>query len=194
MSFARQKILEVFHLKKGQLTREIILDQAVTLAGEKGLNNLTYNGLARAVGIQPQSMYRYVTNIADVKGGVVATYVSHLVTYLYHELLPYSGKDALIQLALKFVSFTQSGLSFNDMVWGISAFGDDPQVAEQMTALHDLSEKLITGITTDQDQVKANTALFLEFIIGHLGLMTASSRPVDQELFEPNVERVLDLM
>ncbi|ANZ60826.1 hypothetical protein AYR62_14745 [Secundilactobacillus paracollinoides] len=181
-------------MKKGQLTREIILDQAVTLAGEKGLNNLTYNGLARAVGIQPQSMYRYVTNIADVKGGVVATYVSHLVTYLYHELLPYSGKDALIQLALKFVSFTQSGLSFNDMVWGISAFGDDPQVAEQMTALHDLSEKLITGITTDQDQVKANTALFLEFIIGHLGLMTASSRPVDQGLFEPNVERVLDLM
>lgn len=181
-------------MKKGQLTREIILDQAVTLAGEKGLNNLTYNGLARAVGIQPQSMYRYVTNIADVKGGVVATYVSHLVTYLYHELLPYSGKDALIQLALKFVSFTQSGLSFNDMVWGISAFGDDPQVAEQMTALHDLSEKLITGITTDQGQVKANTALFLEFIIGHLGLMTASSRPVDQGLFEPNVERVLDLM
>lgn len=59
-------------MKSGVLTRETVLQQAETIVAQNGFSKLTYNGLARQCGVKPQSLYRYVDNIADVKSGVIS--------------------------------------------------------------------------------------------------------------------------
>lgn len=183
-------------LKRGNLSREIVLNQALSLASEKGLEKLTYNGLARSLSVQPQSLYRYVENIADVKSGVVAEYVQRLTTSLYKELVPYSGKDALRRFAIYFISSTQNSMPFADMISGLTTYGHTPQLVAEITKLRELSTTIIRSITTDESQIKANEQLFLNFIIGNLALVTvgAPNAVRDKDVFEQNIDRVLSLI
>lgn len=180
-------------MKRGQLSREIILEKGLEIASESGLNGITYNGLAREIGIRPQSMYRYLADIAAVKSGIVALYVQKLVTYLDGQINGLTGKTALRQLAINFIQFTRSGMPFTDMVWGISYYSNETEVAEVMNQLRQPIQQLVAEVSQDKQQVTANTALFLEFVVGHLALLTARKESgINQTIFEKNVDRIID--
>lgn len=172
-----------------------MLEQALLRASEGGFSKLTYNGLARSLNVQPQSLYRYVDNIADVKGGVVALYIKKLTESLYHDLLPYSGKEALHQLAVLFVSYTAVGLPFTDMVGGLTAYANDQHVKQEMDQLRDLSTKLVAAVTNDKENIDKNEQLFLNFIVGNLALVTAGApdKIENHKIFEENIDRLLSL-
>lgn len=179
-------------MKRGQISRDAILEQGLAMASQDGLGSITYNGLARQMGIQPQSMYRYLSNIADVKAGIVALYIQKLIAFLQEQLGDQTGKAALHQLAVQFIRFTQSGIPFTDMVWGISVYGTHPEVNQVMVQLRAMTRELVRGVTTDSDMVEANTGLLLEFMVGHLGLITArQGNQEDDVIFEMNVTRLL---
>lgn len=180
-------------MKRGQLSREIILEKGLAIASKSGLNGITYNGLAREIGIRPQSMYRYLDDIAAVKSGIVALYMQKLIAYLQQQLSGLTGKTALRQLAVSFIQFTRSGMPFTDMVWGISYYSSEASVAEAMTQLRQLTQQLVVAVSHDDNQVAANAALFLEFIIGHLALITTRREPqLDQTIFNQNIDRIIN--
>ncbi|GAX06388.1 TetR family transcriptional regulator [Secundilactobacillus pentosiphilus] len=180
-------------MKRGQLSREIILEKGLAVASESGLNGITYNGLAREIGIRPQSMYRYLDDIAAVKSGIVALYMQKLVAYLQQQVSDLTGKTALRQLAVSFIQFAQSGMPFTDMVWGISHYNNEASVTEAVIQLRQLTQRLIATVSQDETQVAANTALFLEFVIGHLALITARREPkLDQTIFNQNIDRIIN--
>ncbi|WP_125982646.1 TetR/AcrR family transcriptional regulator [Loigolactobacillus iwatensis] len=183
-------------MKRNPLTRQIVLDQALQMASEQGFSQVTYNGLARELGVQPQSLYRYVVNIADVKAGVVAEYIKHLIVSLHKKLLPYSGKEALRQFAIHFISYGQTSIPFAEMISGLTEYGHTPQVVEQLMDLRKISVTIISSITSGPDDVNENEELFLNFIIGNLALVTMGSLEVihDQKIFMENVDRVLTLI
>jgi AcrR family transcriptional regulator len=53
------------------LSRERILDVAVRLADEEGLESLTMRRLARELGVEAMSLYNHVNNKQDLIGGMV---------------------------------------------------------------------------------------------------------------------------
>ncbi|KRM72972.1 TetR/AcrR family transcriptional regulator [Lacticaseibacillus brantae] len=183
-------------MKRGSLTKERIIDEALNIVSTVGFDQLTYNGLARSLGIQPQSMYRYVANISDVRTSVIATYMTALTQAMYQELVPYSGADALRQLAISFVTYTQTGVSFTDMVSGLITYRQNLEVAEAVNGLHDLVTRLIQSVTSQAERVEPNVHLFLNFVIGSLTLLTVrqESRETNLEEYEANVDRILSLL
>lgn len=183
-------------MKRGTLTKEVVLNEAMTIVSNDGLEHLTYNGLARSLGVQPQSLYRYVANITEVKTGVIGTYMHGLSQTMYQELLPYSGKEALRQLANRFVAYTQTGIGFTDMVSGLVTYREAPEVIDTVGEMHDLVTTLIASVTSDESQVEANVHLYLNFVIGSLTYLTVRHADQDaiQQEFEANVERILSVM
>jgi Transcriptional regulator len=180
-------------MKRGQLSREIILEKGLKIASESGLNGITYNGLAREIGIRPQSMYRYLSDIAAVKSGIVALYVQQLVDYLQQQLTGLTGKLALRQLALSFIDFTHTGMPFTDMVWGISHYSDEQPVADVMAQLRQLTQQAVMAVSSDETKINENTALLLEFVVGHLALITArKDLERNKAIFQQNVNRIID--
>lgn len=128
-----------------------------------------------------------------MKSGIVALYVQKLVTYLDGQINGLTGKTALRQLAINFIQFTRSGMPFTDMVWGISYYSDETEVAEAMNQLRQPIQQLVAEVSQDKQQVTANTALFLEFVVGHLALLTARKESgINQTIFEKNVDRIID--
>ncbi|WP_218135371.1 TetR/AcrR family transcriptional regulator [Paenibacillus sp. 276b] len=182
--------------KRISLSRELVLEQGLKISSELGFDKLTYNGLARSLSIQPQSLYRYVSNLEDLKSGVVAIYIKGLVDLIYHELLTYSGKDALRKFALCVISYSQSKLTFPEMVGGLAEFSYTEAVSQQMEHLHNILVELIKAITKDQSKIEQNEQLFLSYVLGHLQLMNNGIAPKKvniQQNFEENIERLFSL-
>ncbi|MFJ4039459.1 TetR/AcrR family transcriptional regulator C-terminal domain-containing protein [Microbacterium sp. NPDC090007] len=55
----------------GRLNRDVILEAALSLIDERGLNDLSMRQLGRALGVEAMSLYRYVNGREDLLEGVV---------------------------------------------------------------------------------------------------------------------------
>ena len=143
-------------MKSGVLTRETVLQQAETIVAQNGFSKLTYNGLARQCGVKPQSLYRYVDNIADVKSGVISLYIQQLTANIASQLTEDTGKTALLHGGVLFLTQTQMGISFADMVAGIVEFGENQQVRAALNDLRDMFGQYIEQVTTDPSPVEMN--------------------------------------
>jgi len=183
-------------MKRGTLTREIVIDQALKIVSENGFDRLTYNGLARTIGIQPQSMYRYVANINDVKSGVVAEFITRLTNSLTEKMGTDSGKIALHNFAKYFISYTKDGISFTEMISGLIAYRQEPLVEEALGHLREIPISLINELTSNPKMVESNSQLFLDFIIGNLSFlsMKVEDSKRNEEIFLSNIDRIIDLI
>lgn len=183
-------------MKRGSLNRDIVIEEALKMVGEAGFDQLTYNGLARALGVQPQSLYRYVANIAEVRSGVIAVYLTQLTESLYRELLPYSGKEALRHLADYFVAYTRTGIAFTDMVSGLVTYREEPEVLAARTRLHDLVMTIIKSMPSSQVTSEQNVTLFLNYILGTMTSLVVlqEDEQTAHQLFMANIDRILALI
>ncbi|WP_037606770.1 TetR/AcrR family transcriptional regulator [Streptacidiphilus rugosus] len=62
----------------GKLTRERMLACALEMVDRDGIDKLSMRGLARALGRDPMSLYRYAANKADLLDGVAETVLADL--------------------------------------------------------------------------------------------------------------------
>ncbi|MGL3806189.1 TetR/AcrR family transcriptional regulator C-terminal domain-containing protein [Paeniglutamicibacter sp. R2-26] len=56
---------------KPQLSRDLVLEQALALADRAGLESLTMRSLATALGVKPMSLYYYVSKKSEILDGLV---------------------------------------------------------------------------------------------------------------------------
>jgi AcrR family transcriptional regulator len=60
------------------LSRERVLGAALALADERGLEAVTIRGLARVLGVEPMSLYHYVTSRDEIVGAIVDRVVEEI--------------------------------------------------------------------------------------------------------------------
>jgi AcrR family transcriptional regulator len=68
------------------LSRERVLQEAIRLADEKGIESLTMRKLARSLGVEAMSLYNHVANKGDLVDGIVDLVVGEIE-------LPSNGED-----------------------------------------------------------------------------------------------------
>ncbi|MBC6310078.1 TetR/AcrR family transcriptional regulator [Listeria sp. FSL L7-1582] len=185
-------------MKRRGLTREIVLEKALEITYQKGFRDLTYNGLARELSVQPQSLYRWVSNIADVKSSVLATYLGSLVDALQAELENYSGKEVLEIFAKRFSEFVEADSidRFNvlDILSGLTEYGHIETVNEVLLNLRELALKPVRELTKDPASAHLNELLFLNVVIGYITLASTGLQPADsKQAFQENIQRIITL-
>ncbi|MFV2074298.1 MAG: TetR/AcrR family transcriptional regulator [Thermoanaerobaculales bacterium] len=83
--------------KGGRLSRELIVEQAVSLADEAGMERLTIRRLADALAVGPMSIYHYFPNKDAIIDAMVDSVFSQIA-------LPPSGKDWKSAMRVRCVS------------------------------------------------------------------------------------------
>lgn len=86
--------------KRPHLSTEIILDIAFELAEKNGIDTVTYNGLARELGIRPQSMYRYIPDIRFLRVHLLTRFLEELTDKLEASMRGLAPVDALRAFAV----------------------------------------------------------------------------------------------
>jgi len=66
--------------RRGTLSRERVLNAALDLADEGGLESLTMHAIGRRLGVQAMSLYRHVENKEDLLDGLIDLVVSEVET------------------------------------------------------------------------------------------------------------------
>ncbi|MDN6016653.1 MAG: TetR/AcrR family transcriptional regulator, partial [Lactiplantibacillus plantarum] len=94
-----------------------------------------------------------------------------------------------------FLTESQMGISFTDMIAGIVAFGDNEQVRSQIASLRALFRRYIAEITADQAHLTANEQLFFETFIGNIVLFNTHDLSIQEGvcIMRQNLARVLTL-
>jgi AcrR family transcriptional regulator len=64
--------------RRGTLSRESVLNAALVLADEGGLDSLTMHAIGRRLGVQAMSLYRHVENKEDLLDGLIDLVVSEV--------------------------------------------------------------------------------------------------------------------
>ena len=85
--------------KRSPMTTEIVLSKAFELAKQNGIDTVTYNGLARELGIKPQSMYRYVPDIKTLRTNLLSSFLEELISKIQTNVGGKDPKEDLIAFA-----------------------------------------------------------------------------------------------
>lgn len=183
-------------MKKRVLNDDLVITAALEIARESGFDHVTITRVAKKLDIQPQSMYRYAENSADLRGKAMAKSLQELLTYLYQNLMGETGKTALKKLAMVIVFGHQDQGLTNDLGM-LSQYREHPAVAEAFQGLYGLITQLLKGSIKDENELRQATQLLIDLVLGEnisVHAQSAEQQQTIQDDFEANLDRVLTLI
>jgi AcrR family transcriptional regulator len=92
-------------MQKRNLTKEKIIEAAVLLADEIGINQITFQKIAEKLGIKYQSLYNHFANIDDLKIKMTVYLLNNLNLELMQRLIGKSGEIAIREFAYAYRDF-----------------------------------------------------------------------------------------
>lgn len=175
------------------LTIEKVVDAAIEIAVDQGFEQITLTKTANQLNVQPQSMYRYVKNTADLKSKVLAHSLKSMVDQAYQDLLGLTGPEAVkkYMATVAFGEYTQ--VTPHDFA-SVSKYMDDADVREQYDRLNNLIPQLLATFISDEPRLHRLTQLLVDYMLGE----SVTYRNNDQDEpaqrrqdFEANIDDIL---
>jgi AcrR family transcriptional regulator len=117
-------------MPRAGLSRPDVIAAAAVLADEVGLADLTMGLLARRLGIRTPSLYKHVTDLADLRHGIAIAAMNEVGEEVRDVLQGRSGRDALTALLTTIRSYATAHPGRYAAANGTRATGpDDPLIA-----------------------------------------------------------------
>lgn len=183
-------------MKKRVLNNDLVINAALEIASKSGFKEVTITKVAKALDIQPQSMYRYAENSDDLRGKAMAKSLQNLLAYLYQHLMGETGQTALKKLAMIIVFGNQDQQLINDLGL-LSEYREHPAVAEAFQGLYNLITQLLKSGIENENDLRRATQLLIDLVLGEnisVHSQSAGNLQTIKEDFEANLDRVLALI
>lgn len=171
------------------LSRASIIDEAVTMIDEEGLDALTMRSLGTRLGVEAMALYRYVNGREDLLEGVVDALVDGIEVDPAGRLEPNDGWQGFLQwLAHSVRSLAVAHPAVFPLV--ATRHPSAPWLRPPLRSLR-VVEEFLDGLTrrgfTDAQAVETYR-IFTSFLLGHLLLevstLGATTSPVEEPLDE----------
>ncbi|WP_461218199.1 TetR/AcrR family transcriptional regulator [Lapidilactobacillus salsurivasis] len=166
-------------VRKRDLTRAKVLAVTEHLIEEKGLTELTLRDVADALDIRPQSVYNYVTSLADLLDLVGAEFVNEVTQTVVQELVGVSGTEALMTFAHEFRCATRDHAELAPVLLDLNT-RQSPQTHAALTKLY---HSVFKPLQLENDDVCAGTTLYRSalfgFVVQETGGFFASLTPAE---------------
>lgn len=95
-------------MNKGKINKEIIIEAAIKLIEEKGINDFSLRSVARYLGVKAASLYNHIDNIDDLVFGVCKYSIETLNEFELKNIEGLSGDDAIVALASAYRNFAKT--------------------------------------------------------------------------------------
>lgn len=128
-------------MQKRNLTKDKIIQTALSLADEIGLNQVTFPKLAEKLEIKYPSLYNHFANMDDLKNGMILYLYTELNTRLMMGLIGKSGEEAIREYACVFRDFAFEHRAAYGLFMSIPGRNN-----EQVTALSHETNEIINRI------------------------------------------------
>ena len=181
--------------RRKALSADVVISRAAEIARRDGIDNVTYNGLARELGIRPQSMYRYVPDLRSLRVALIGGFLRELVDKLKKEMEGQVPAAALRTFALCLYDECHANPWYYESFRLMHLYGIVPDLREILTALVELIQLQFERIEAEPAAAARSTQLFMAVNLGFAQMAMTPFMPVslrdDREVFEMSIDRFM---
>lgn len=124
------------------LTRDSVLDVAMTIVSRDGIDALTLAGLARELSIQPPSLYNHIKGLDDLRRAIVLRTMRQLHEELRDVVMGLAREDALRAIAHAYRRFAKRMPGLYQMI----QLAGDPQDNDTSETAHDTAQVVVSAL------------------------------------------------
>lgn len=147
------------------ITKELVINKAIEMAQEGGIANVTYNQLARELDIRPQSMYRYVKNIKELRIILLKTFLNELVSALEKAMSGKAPADSLYAFSAELYDLCRQKPWFYESLEFMHSYGMLPELKKPLGDLTALVQSRVALLK--KEDASRYTQLFMAATIGY---------------------------
>ena len=182
--------------RKSVLSTQVVLDRAFALANENGLDAVTYNGLARELEIRPQSMYRYVRDLKELRTALLTRFIKELTAKIGDKMAGLESTAALRAYAVTMYDECHANPRYYETFERMHAYEIIPELREPLLALAELVERPMAAIKGTEAEAARLPQLFVAVNLGYAQMaMTAfipTSLADDRAMFVRSIDEFLE--
>jgi AcrR family transcriptional regulator len=115
--------------RTAKLSREIIVNAALTFLDREGWDGLTINALATQLGTKGPSLYNHVVSLEDLRRTVRMRVIDDIITMLARVAEGRTGDDAVLVMASAYRSYAHHHPGRYSAFTRMPLGGDDPEYA-----------------------------------------------------------------
>lgn len=166
-----------------KLSLDKIVDEAITMADEFGLEQITINKLAKRLNVKPPSLYNYIASLAELRRHISLRGIIVLTNYVQKAAIAKTKAEAIIAISLAYREFALQNPS---LFWASLATVEDKD-QELYAAGHELLEILLAvlrsfGFKEAQliHQLRVYRAMITGFIVLEQNQAFGMPEPLDE--------------
>lgn len=178
------------------LSTEIVLAMAYALASENGIATVTCNGLARELDIRPQSMYRYVKDLRELRVWLLSRFLDELVEKIGVKMEALPPAQALRAFAVTVYDECHTNPRYYETFRLMHSYDVVEGLRPSLIALCDLILCPLEALEGNTPEATRHTQLFVAVNLGYAQMsMTRFPAPSlrdDRDAFLRSIEEFLN--
>lgn len=180
------------------LSRETVLSKALEIAQREGFGAVGYNGLARELGIRPQSMYRYVSNLRELRAGMLEACLGELANELEGMIEGLEPIDALRTFAVGLYDACHQHPLYYQAFSLMHQYDVVSELEGPLTAITDLPWRQFTQLYEDPATAARRQQLFMAINLGYAQMSMTPFFPAplrdNRDTFVAAIDEVLSTL
>lgn len=178
------------------LSTEIVLDRAFELAKTSGISSVTYNGLARELDIRPQSMYRYVKDVKELRISLLSHFLDELVENIRGTMAGLPPVEALRAFAVAMYDECHAKPWYYETFELMHSYDIIEDLRQPLLALGNLVQVPMEQLEGPTAQAARYTQLFVAVNLGYAQMAMTRFVPTslqdDREMFVRSIDDFID--
>ena len=180
------------------LSTESVMEKAAEMARTAGIDAVTYNGLARELGIRPQSMYRYVPDIRQLRVALLGGFLTELVNTLRLAVCDLPPGEALQTFALALYDACHEKAWYYETFTLMHRYEIIPELSNQLSALTGIVQEQMQLLIPDKRTADRYSQFYMALNLGYAQMaMTQFIPPAmrdDRADFETSIREFIGII
>jgi AcrR family transcriptional regulator len=168
------------------LSEELVIDEAVRLADEVGLEAMTLTVLAERLGVRQPSLYKHVDGVVALRRGIALRAKAALGETLARSAVGRSGEDAIVAMSQSYRRWALAHPGQYEAAQRAPAAGDDRDIAVSR-AVVEICADVLRGFGLEGDDAIDAIRGYRAALHGFVSLETSGAFGLPQD-----VERSFD--
>jgi len=177
------------------LSTEAVVAKAMEMARADGIDSVGYNGLARELGIKPQSMYRYVANLRELRVHLLRANLGALVEEIEAATSGLPPAKALREYAVSLYDACHANPLYYEALTLMHRYGVVEDMRDQLFRLTNLSLEPIRAISGSEQTAARRHQLFMAVNLGYAQMSQTAFLPPslhdDRNAFIASIDELL---
>lgn len=180
--------------QKKPLSREAVLNKALELAEKDGIDSVGYNGLARELEIKPQSMYRYVSNLKDLRRALIEHELEELAAKISAAIAGLPPVEALRTYAIALYDACHENPLYYQALSLMHTYGLVEDMREPLSKIVSMVQDQFVQLEPDRAEAARHVQLFMAVNLGYAQMSMTSFFPEslhdDRDAFVTSIDEI----